>query len=208
MKARYGTIPILVLLLGGAAAAEIIDRIAVIVGNRVITESEIEREIRVTAFLNREPPDLSPAARRKAADRLIEQKLVRRELELSRYPQPAPAEVEPLYRGLEVRHGGAAGLRKALENYGFTESALREHLLWQLTLMRFIDVRFRPGISISEQEVQEYYEKHLNGAGNLEQYREKIEQALTNERINQDLDRWLQRARTRNRIEYKEAVFR
>src|SRR6476660_4088835 len=51
--------------------AEIIDRIAVVVGNRVITESEILREIRLTALLNDEPLDFSAVSKRKTADRLV-----------------------------------------------------------------------------------------------------------------------------------------
>ena len=68
--------------------AEIIDRIAVSVGNQAITISDLDREIRVTAFLNRTPPDFSPAARRATADRMVEQRLILRELENSRYPSP------------------------------------------------------------------------------------------------------------------------
>src|SRR5262249_49424474 len=69
-------------LLGGvlvlcAGRAEIIDRVAVVVGNRVITESEILREVRLTAFLNGAPLDFSAASKRKTAERLVEQRLIR-----------------------------------------------------------------------------------------------------------------------------------
>ncbi len=42
--------------------ADIIDRIAVSVGNQAITASDVEREVRVTAFLNRAPARLAAAA--------------------------------------------------------------------------------------------------------------------------------------------------
>ena len=42
-----------------AAPAEILDRIAIAVGDRVITERQIVHEIRVAAFLNRETPEIS-----------------------------------------------------------------------------------------------------------------------------------------------------
>ena len=38
--------------------------------------------------------------------------------------------------------------RQALEKYGVSESDLNAHLLWQLTLLRFIDARFRPGVQV------------------------------------------------------------
>src|ERR1035441_10121619 len=75
-----------------AAPAEIIDRIAVSVGNRVITESDLHREIRGAAFLDGVKPDFSPAGQLATAQRMVEQVLIRRELEISRYPVPSAAE--------------------------------------------------------------------------------------------------------------------
>ena len=73
-----------VVLLPGAHA-EVIDRIAVTLDNQVITQSEILREMRLTAFLNGDPLDLSGESRKKAAGRLIEQKLIRKEIEAPQY---------------------------------------------------------------------------------------------------------------------------
>jgi len=47
------------------------------VANQVITESQIDDEVRLTEFLNQEPLNLDPAEKKKAAARLIEQALVR-----------------------------------------------------------------------------------------------------------------------------------
>jgi len=66
---------------GIAATGEIIDRIAISVGKHVITTSNLDREIRVNAFLNESPPDFSPAGKRATAGRMVEQALVRDELE-------------------------------------------------------------------------------------------------------------------------------
>ena len=72
----------------GPLCADIIDRIAITVGNQVITESQIDEELRITAFLNRDKLDVSDDARKQAANRLIDQALVKREMELSHYPFP------------------------------------------------------------------------------------------------------------------------
>src|SRR5260370_12569573 len=77
-----------------ACRAEVIDQIAVVVGNSVITESEILREIRLTAFLNGAPLDFSPAAKRKTAERLVEHRLVAHEISWNLYPSP-PQEAAP-----------------------------------------------------------------------------------------------------------------
>jgi len=187
---------------------EIIDRIAVTIGTQVITQSEIRREIRLTSFLNGEQADFGPAARRKAADRLVEQKLIRREQQLSRYPEPRLSETEPLFRQIQQRFGDRAGLDRAMALYGITETDLREHLLWQLTLLRFVEVRFRPGIEVSEEDIRNYYEQRLKASGgSLDDQREKIEQALVEERVDHLLAQWLARAKQRNKPEYRKGVF-
>src|SRR5437899_3021245 len=66
-------------LSNGLAERIPIDRIAVSVGNQVITESELITDLRVTAFLDRRPVDLSSAAKRKSADRLVDQVLILKE---------------------------------------------------------------------------------------------------------------------------------
>src|SRR2546421_12734122 len=79
---------LLLLALTMACRAEVIERIAVIVGPGVITESEIVREIRLTAFLNGDPLDFSAASKRKTAERMVEQRLIHIENEASLYPPP------------------------------------------------------------------------------------------------------------------------
>src|SRR5215831_5564442 len=73
-----------------AVSAAVLDRIAVTVGREAITESEVLEEIRVTNFLNNEPLDLSSDARHAAADRLVDQYLIRHELASGSYSPPDP----------------------------------------------------------------------------------------------------------------------
>jgi hypothetical protein len=194
----------------------VIDRIAVSVGNRVITTSQIDRAIRVSALLNGVKADESPEARRKEADRLVEQTLVRRELELSRYPTPPPSEVEPEFAEIRKHYGGDAGLRDALARYGVTESDVRDQLLWQAAFLRFIDVRFRPGVQVSDEDIRDYFEKTVKPLALksepgkpvlLEDYRDKIEEALAGQRVNAELEQWLRAARRRTDVTFREEAF-
>ena len=92
MRRRLSIAICLAGLLAGAAGAEVIDRIAVSVGSRVITETDLDRELRITALLNNEKPDFSPANKRQTAERMVDQTLVRSEMEESRYPPPSAAD--------------------------------------------------------------------------------------------------------------------
>ena len=84
--------------LGGTV---VIDRIAVIVGKQVIKSSDVERDLRLTEFLNREPLGLSVAARRKAANRLIDQQLIRIEIASGGYSRAPDSDAEALFRQIE-----------------------------------------------------------------------------------------------------------
>lgn len=199
------------------ARAEIIDRIAVSAGNSVITTSELDREIRVTAFQAGISPDLSPANRRAAAERMVEQKLIRREMDQSHYPLPQASEAEPLLQQLRAtRYPNDAGFHQALADYGITEQDVKDELLWQLTLLRFIEVRFRPGVRVSDEEVQEFFDKQVKPAAQaahpgqsitLEDYRSQIENRLAEQRTDREVDKWLQDARKRTEIVFHEEAF-
>jgi hypothetical protein len=207
----------LLVLLVFAAGAGIIDRIAVSVGKHVITASDIDREIRVTAFLNGAAADFAPGTRRAAAGRMVEQALVRNELETSRYPTPAPKEIDPVVAQLKKdRFPNAPDFQSSLNQYGITEQDLRDELLWQRTLLSFVDVRFRPSVQVTDQEIEDYFEKtvlpaaqaaHKGGAVTLDDYRDEIDATLTGQREDAEMSRWLDLAKKRTDIVYHEEAF-
>jgi hypothetical protein len=197
-------------------SAEIIDRIAVIVGKHAIKLSDIDRDLRVTEFLNREPLNLSSKAKRAAAERLIDQALISDEISDGGYARPADSDAEALLNKIgQERFGGSdPRLREALAAYGLTEDQLREQLLWQLEVLRFIDQRFRSGVLVTNDDVRSYYEQHRPDlvrqnpkTPSLEALEPKIRRSLEDERINQNFSQWLEQARQRNRIQYHQEAF-
>ena len=201
-----------------ALAAEIIDRIAVSVGNQAITSSDIDREIRVTSFLNRSTPDFSPANRRATADRMVEQKLILRELENSRYPVPPESEIQPgLDEFIKKNFATPEEYKAALAQGGLTQQDLKNELLWQRRLLTFIDVRFRAGVQVTDEEIQNYFTKTVEPAARaahpgeqvtLDEYRERIEKTLTGEKVDKQMSDWLADARTRQPVVYHDEAFK
>jgi hypothetical protein len=204
-------------LLTSGPRAEVIDRIAVTLDNQIITESEVAREIRLSAFLNGDPLDFSPEAKRKAAGRLVEQKLIRREIELGRYLQPSNEEVAAMLKQIQTqRFRDAEDYRQALEKFGVSETDLTAHLLWQLTLLRFIDARFRPGVQVSDEEVRAYFDREQRKLPEtadpgkqpkFEDFRDQISETLINQVVDQQLDDWMAAARKRTRIVFHPEAF-
>lgn len=196
--------------------ATVIDRIAITVANQVITASQVDEEVRVTEFLNREKLDLSPAEKKAAAGRLIDQALIKREMELSHYPLPELSESDRELKDFESRYESPKAFEEALRDYGITETALREHLRWQLTVLRFIDYRFRPGIQIQDGDIQSYYQQQLlkwreqgvQPVPSLDDERAQIEEILTQQQIDESLDHWLADARMQASIRYLDDTLR
>src|SRR5260370_37571379 len=71
---------VLLFLVSALEGAVVIDRIAVIVGQHVIKASDIDRDLRLTEFMNREPLNLNRKAKRRTAERLIDQEVIHSEI--------------------------------------------------------------------------------------------------------------------------------
>jgi hypothetical protein len=206
----------LLLLVGAASAGVIVDRMAVIVGKHVIKTSDIERDLRLTEFLNQEQLKISSDEKHRSAERLIDQEVIRQELLTSGFRRPTDTNAAALeaqlcqerFAGLQPR------LREALVRYGLTEDQLRDQLVWQLTVLNFIEQRFRAGTLVTDEDLRSYYDQHL--ADLRRQYPQdssfkalepKIRASLEGERVNQNFTQWLEQARKQYHIEYKQEAF-
>lgn len=212
-------IALLLLASAAPAAAEVVDRIAVSVAGQVVTLSDIRRHIRIMAFLQKTKPEFSEARLRSTAELLIDQALVRREAELSRYPAPADPEIQQAL----AQSAESLGLTRqqmfaeALE-YGFSEQEIRDLAAWRLTLIRFIDYRFRPSVQVSEADIAVYYNDvflpqfraRSAGAAHpaLDSIRERIVDILNTELATQAAQSWLEQTRKMTRIRYFDEAFK
>jgi hypothetical protein len=204
-------------LLPALAAGEGLDQVAVRVGAHVITESAVRRHLRMEAFIQNREPDLRPEARRIAAEQLVDQTLVRRELELNRYPLPPASEVEANVEEIrKARNEEAGAFARSLERYGFSVEELRAEVFYEIALLRFVDFRFSPGVQVSEEETQQAYEKEVAPEAQrrntappaLEEERANIVKLLTYRKTTAALEQWLAQARQQVKIRYFEEAFR
>jgi hypothetical protein len=171
--------------------AGVVDRVAIVIDKTVITESEVLDELRLTAFLNNQPLDVSPAARRAAGERLVDQELIRREMRIGGYSQPSSADADALLRGFNQEHFHTPEeYRAALQKYSITEDALKQRLLWQVTAIQFTDLRFRP----------------LQPAAGS-QSADRASDDTASASVDQQMDAWLKEARSNSKIAFKQEAF-
>jgi len=182
------------------ASADVVDRIAVVVGAKVITESEVLDDLRLTEFLNQQPLDLSAAKRREAADKMVDQQIIRNEMETERYTQPKPGEADAMLANFRREHFKIeVEYRSALAHYGVTEAQVKQRLLWQLAVIEFTDARFRP-------------ELPLPPAGNVQTANRmragtKPAPSTAGKDVDQLLDQWLKQQRGTTRVVFKQEAF-
>jgi hypothetical protein len=194
----------------GLAQAETLDRIAVSVGRDVITESQVILDLRVAAFLEHKPLDLSGPAKRKAAERMVDQLLILREAVDSHVTLPSTEAAA----GLVTPYAAESSYQADLVRYGISERDLAAHLLAGLRTLTFTDLRFRPDIVVSADDIRSYYDSLVRQSASaaaplqsFEESRDQIEKLLVEQRVLEALDQWLETARSAARVQYREKAF-
>ena len=124
-------------------------------------------------------------------------------------PREDPRALVRAYIGIEWDDDGEG--TKFISTDRATPEQLREQLLWQLTVLRFIEERFRPGVLVTDEEVRSYYDQHLAeirkqnpGSSTFEIQKPKIRSLLEGDGINKNFTEWLEEARKRYRIDYRQ----
>jgi hypothetical protein len=171
--------------------AATVDRLALVVGKTVFTQSEVDDEARLTELESGKPLDLSAARRKEAAERLVDQQLLRDEIQVTGF-QPPASEADELLRRFRQDHFASMALfRAALARYGVTEGELKQRLAWEVTALRFTEWRFRaPGATDNQS---------ANRAENGAQAGE--------DSVDRRMEAWLKQQRTGTRIVFKPEAF-
>ena len=198
---------LLIVLLAAAGRAETIDGIAAVVGRHAIAWSDVRREARLSAYVDRRPPQApvpDSAAGRQVLERLIELRLVRLEMEQTAFPSAGDEQRRQWLAKLGGNGEGPAA-------YGLREEDLLEYARRQLDLLAFIELRFKAGARVSPDEVRAHYETTLvpemkrKGVAvppPLDDLRRQIEEILQQQRADEMFEQWLidQRAAVRIQV--------
>jgi len=192
---------------------EEIDRLIAAVNGTVITEGDLDLARSLSAVTSSGNSPRS-GTRSQEISRLIDQELMRQELTSFSGVREDEARVQSRLKSLRDLYAPKGGIPAALQRLGLQESELIAYLRHQSAILNFVNFRFRPFASISEEEVEKYYEGRLAAQlkkSGLElppliQVAGKIEEILREEKINAMLDQWIQEIRRTSRIEYFEDI--
>jgi hypothetical protein len=185
---------------------ETIDRIVAVVNNQIITLSDLEKEERFYQLDHQVPYSNKGSS---AEEKVIQRELVERMIEkllLSEQVLGFPGskitddEIETQLNALQEKWGGKDSLDQVLVRSHTTREELKEHLRWQILVLKYVDNRFRQFTVIDPAEITTYYQKMLipelerKGIRQFPPQSEveaKIREILTEEKVNQAIEEWL-----------------
>lgn len=173
---QYAGFLVMALAWSATLGGEVLDRTVAVVGPQTITASEVELQLRLEALFDERPaPDHEDGMA--ALQRVIDQHLIADDVRLSGLAGPSEEEREAAFAQIRQDGFGDLSFTEALERYGVAESQTLDFLLRQLEFLRYVDLRFRTGQVISDEEVARRYRRRY-GAETTDSLQVQEEQAL------------------------------
>ena len=183
-----------------ARAQKMVDRIVARVEEEIILQSDMEQLARYQALVDGKAE--SDAA---ILDRLIDQWIVRKEAEASRFPAASDVDVERGMRRLMWSFAKPEDFDAQRTKAGLSEIEVRQIVVAQTYLSNYLDSRFRPTVQVEESAIKDFYEQAViprakargQEAPSFEAARDVIQEALIQQGINEQADKWLKESRDR-----------
>jgi peptidyl-prolyl cis-trans isomerase SurA len=162
------------LTLCGRADARLVEKVAAVVGDNIILASEVEEKAApMLADTSRigDPAKRSARAtalRREVLDRLIDDELILQQatdLKLSVTNEQVDQSIEEIKKQNSLDDDQ---LKEALRGQGMSMAGYRADLKRQLLRYRVLNIAVGSRVSISDEEVKGYYERHMKDGGNVQ----------------------------------------
>ena len=172
-KIRTGlTLLALLALHPGLSHAQVVDGIAAVVNEEVITSFELDKEYQQ---MQKEQEKLPPAEkmglRSAALNRLVDKKLIEqkvRELDIKVMDDEVRLAIDDVKK---QNHMTQEALEHALAGQGLSFEQYRAQLKEQLERLRLMSQEVRSKIQVGEQEIRDYYDANRAKFGAVEQFR-------------------------------------
>jgi len=199
------------------SAPVVLDRVVAFVNQHVILASDLDEEIELSV-LNAGNVGQGELTRQAALEQIISRSLIEQQIrqEDAQAAEPPQSEVDARLAELRkelpacVRLNCAtdAGWKEFLAVHNLTPDRVVAYLRYRLEILRFIEMRFRQGIGISQEEIAQYYNKTLlpqykpgEPIPSLEQVAPRIQEILLEQQVNVLFDNWLANLRQQGDVE-------
>ena len=193
-------------------AQKIVDQILTLVNEDIITRTDVIWGIALDPNAPSPAGDVSADLLRRALEVRVDQLLILQEARRLPAPEIKFEEVRAKITALSKRFSSEAAFRERIESVGLTPQRLNELMREAIQIERYVDFRFRSFVFVTDTDVQKYYDERLapevrkqgqvpppldGKLPNGHTVRDDIGEILKQEKINQEIDRWLNSTRQR-----------
>ena len=154
----FAIIILLICSVGSSTFGEIIDRVVAIVNEQVITQSELEREVRARTAQAQVMP--TPDIYREVLSGIIEQKLIleeSKELEIVVTDREVDRSIDRIAQQNNV---SVEEIKLAISEQGLTWQEFRQQVMEDMVRNQVVGIKVRSQVSVTDMDLQEYYEEH------------------------------------------------
>jgi len=200
-----------------AANPVVLDSVVGVANKHAILSSDIDDEIRLSVL---DPNLIGEGAltRQQALDQLISRALIEQQIRGEDIEAIEPSQDEVNARLAQIRQqlpacvhqncATDAGWKLFLAAHGLTSERVESYLRYRLEILSFIEQRFRQGIQVSPQQIDEYYHQTLvpqykpgETIPQLDQVAPRIQEILLEQQVNVLFDAWLTNLRGQGDVE-------
>jgi parvulin-like peptidyl-prolyl isomerase len=205
------------------AGAVQLDRVVAAIGANIILESDVRMEMRLSTLepLQVLPGEDTPA---RALRRLIDRTLILEQMKVQQQPVTTPpAQVTQAIETLRRQIPGCSrrrcetekGWDAFLQAHDLTAELVRERWSQRMAILRFIDMRFRAGIRISNEQIASYYSRTLipalarehEPAPPLADVSPRIREILLQQQVSSLFQGWLASLRDQGNVQIVDPAF-
>ncbi len=148
------------------AQKQLVDRVAAVINDEAITQSELEMYLRPIyeglkqQFEGEELMNRLNETRLKLLNQMIEDRLVFQKAKAMEL-KAEDSEIEEEVDRLKKRYPSEEALEKEMTSQGYSMSGLRENIRRQILIRKLQDIEVKSRVIVSPREIEEYYKSHI-----------------------------------------------
>ena len=191
--------------LSSLISAQFVDRSVAIVGDQSITASEVALQARLQAMTNGVVYIDSLELRDASLSRLIDQRLIAGDIQLTGLPPVSLDERSEALAQLKTQVFGEIDFEAALKKYNVTAEQALDFFVRQVEFTRYVDFRFRTGQTVADAALRELYTSKYGRVPNrdapeLDEISAELREELLSVTVERQLEQHIRQLRADNRV--------
>ncbi len=187
-----------------SSEAKVVERIAAVVNNRIITLSALNAAIELRKADIQIEEDIADEdiIREKVLWELIDRALIINEAEKFGMSKIPDAEIAEALEEMKKAYSTDDDFERALSKWGMNIDDLRLYIKEQIISIKFIDQRIRFFVNVSDEDIAKFYIENKSSFGNklMEDIKSEVEVFLAEEEVARQLEEYIKKLKAKAEI--------